>query len=74
MPTNTPVAGVVGDADCSGSVDALDALVVLQFGAGLLGFLACLAEADANLSGAVDAIDATLILQFIAGLIGSLPP
>ncbi len=76
-PTNTPVtpvAGVVGDADCSGFVDALDPLFILQFGAGLLGALPCLLEADANLSGGVDAIDATLILQFIAGLIGSLPP
>ena len=71
---NVSAAVVVGDANCSGTVDALDPLFILQFGAGLLGALPCLLEADANLSGGVDAIDATLILQFIAGLIGSLPP
>ena len=56
------------DVNCSGSVDSIDALLVLQFNAGLLGQLACEENADANGDGAVNSVDATLILQFVAGL------
>ena len=67
-------AGVIGDADCNGEVNAIDAALVLQLIAGLLETVPCQALADANISGGVDAVDAALILQFIAGLIDSLPP
>ncbi len=63
----------VGDVDCSGGVNAIDAALLLQLGAGLVSGLSCPANADVNRSGAVDAVDAALVLQFVAGLIGSLP-
>ncbi len=74
-PTVTPTpGGLFGDADCNGTVNAIDAAFVLQFGAGLLGDIPCADLADANDDGAVTAIDAALILQFVAGFLGSLPP
>jgi len=72
-----PVAGLAetpGDANCDGSVNSIDAALVLQFSARLLVSLACAGGADADLDGDVDAIDAALILQFTAGLLNSLPP
>lgn len=66
--------GRPGDANCDSVINAVDAALVLQLGAGLLASLPCQANADANGSGAVDSIDAALILQFTAGLIPNLPP
>ena len=63
-----------GDADCSGEVNAIDAALVLQLVAGLVGSLPCEANADANGDGNINAIDAALILQFTAGLVDQLPP
>jgi hypothetical protein len=71
-PTTEPT-GLAGDADCSGSVNAIDAAFILQFAAGLLGSLPCPANADANSDGNVNSIDAALVLQFAAGLLSSLP-
>ncbi len=71
-PTPTPVP-LPGDVDCSGAVNSIDAALVLQLGAGLVGSLACEENADVNESSAVNAIDAALILQLVAGLIPSLP-
>jgi len=67
-------AGDLGDVNCGGTVDAIDAALVLQLGAGLLGSLACKDNADANEDGTINSIDAALILQFTAGLLPSLPP
>ena len=66
--TPTPRAG---DANCDGLVTSIDALLVLQYVAGLFGALPCAANADVNGSG-VSAIDAALILQFVAGLVPGL--
>ena len=65
-----------GDADCNGVVDSRDALLVLQFDAGLIDKLTytCLLVADVNSSGHVNALDAALILQFVAGLINDFFP
>ena len=78
-PTNTPPAASTptpevlrGDGNCDGRVNSLDALVVLQFSAGLLAHLACGDAADANRNGTINALDAALILQYDAGLIPSL--
>ena len=70
--SSTP--GLTGDANCSGGIDSIDAALVLQLVAGLVGSLSCEENADANEDGTVNAIDATLILQHIAGLLPTLPP
>ncbi len=64
----------MGDANCNDIVNALDAALILQFGAGLIGTLPCPTGADANADGFVNAIDGTLVLQLTAGLLASLPP
>lgn len=61
------------DVNCNGSLDAIDASLILQLGAGLVDSLPCDALGDANQDGRVDAIDASLILQFSAELIDTLP-
>jgi len=67
-PTAT-LAVALGDVNCDGLVNAIDALFVLQFIAGLLPAFPCPDAADVDGSGAVTAIDAALILQAAAGLI-----
>ncbi len=72
-PTATPPpGGVLGDVDCDGFVTAIDAALILQLNAGLVGSLPCEDLGDVNSNGTVDSIDASLILQFVAGIIGSL--
>ncbi len=63
-----------GDANCDGSVDAVDAALVLQFSAGLLSSVPCAAGADVSGDGDITSVDAALILQFTAGLLDRLPP
>ena len=63
-----------GDANCDGSVNAVDAALVLQFNAGLLGSLSCPDAGDADGDGEITSLDAALILQFTLGLLDSLPP
>ena len=66
----TPVPSCLGgDVNDDGSVNSIDAALILQFVADLLGTLTCLDRADVNVDGAVNSIDAALILQFVAGLI-----
>ena len=78
--TDTPVpptadpATLIGDANCDGLVDPLDAVIVLQLTAGLLFVLPCPESADMNSDGATNAVDAALILQFHAGLVEAAPP
>ncbi len=69
-----PLPRRAGDVNCSGSVDSIDAALVLQLGAGLARALPCQENADVNADGRIDSIDAALILQFDAGLLGRLPP
>ena len=61
-----------GDANCDGTADDIDAALILQFTAGLLGSLDCQDAADVNGDLEVTSVDAALILQFVAGLVGSL--
>ncbi len=77
-PTPTPVPNcqLVGDVNGNNQQSSIDAALVLQLVAGLIGVddLPCAGNADVNEDGRIDSIDAALILQFVAGLIGSLPP
>lgn len=76
QPTATPTSGppvVFGDANCDGTVNSIDAAVILQYIAGLLNNLACGDEADVNQDGNISSIDTALVLQHIAGFIPSLP-
>lgn len=66
--------GPLGDVDCDGVVNSIDAALVLQLVAGLIGSLPCPDAADVNEDGLINSIDAALILQYVAGLIPSLPP
>jgi hypothetical protein len=54
-------------------VNAIDAALMLQLGAGLIGSLLCAENGDVNDSGGTDAVDAAIVLQLDAGLIQSLP-
>ncbi|HET8944066.1 MAG TPA: hypothetical protein VFO59_04730, partial [Dehalococcoidia bacterium] len=56
-----------GDSDCSGIVNAVDALKVLRFVAGF-GPSSCILETDVDCNGLVNAVDALKILRFVAGL------
>jgi TolB protein len=62
-----------GDVNCAGVTNAIDAAIVLQYGAGLIGTLPCEDDADVNGDGDIDSVDAALILQYTAGLLDSLP-
>ncbi len=60
-----------GDVNCDGTVNAVDAALIL-FEAALLGSLPCAEHADVNGDGITSSVDAALVLQFVAGLIDSL--
>lgn len=69
--TNTPVVlgKPCGDVNDNGSVNAVDAQLILQYKAGLISSLPNLPSADVNDSGEVTSVDAALVLQAEAGLI-----
>ena len=69
-PTSTP-SGLLGDVNSDGTVDAIDAALVLQF---VAAFFDSISNGDVNEDGTTNSIDAALILQFTAGLVNSLPP
>ncbi len=62
-----------GDVNNDGMVTSIDALLVLQYVAGLLDTLPNLVNADVNANGVINSVDAALILQRVAGLLASLP-
>lgn len=57
-----------GDVDCSGTVEALDALAALKFVANQQPAPDCIDSADVQCDGDKDSVDALQILRFIAGL------
>lgn len=62
--------GLLGDADGSGVVDYVDAMLVLQYHTGVITNEAlALAQCDVDASGAVDYVDAMRILQYHTGVI-----
>ena len=73
--SGAPPPIVSGDVNCSGSVAATDALLILRRAAGLTVSADCMAAAgDVNCSGAIDAVDSLLVLRYVAGLLVELPP
>lgn len=64
---------ILGDVDCNGNVNAIDAALILQKTAGLIDTLACQEAGDVDSNGLLNAIDAALMLQYDAGLIDKLP-
>jgi alpha-tubulin suppressor-like RCC1 family protein len=63
-----------GDADGNCTVDSRDALLILQWVAGMLDSLPESRNADVNGNGVINSIDAQLILQYVSGLICTLDP
>lgn len=58
-----------GDADCSESIDSLDALADLRFAAGAEPFGGCVEQAgDVNCDGDVNEGDVLLLLLFVGGV------
>lgn len=73
LPTATVAAAkACGDVNDSGSVNSVDAQLVLQLKAALIPSLINPASADVNGDGNITAVDAALILQLEAGLINAL--
>jgi len=70
----TVIFATVGDVDCDGTVDSIDAAIVLQFVAGLYDFSRCPVTGDVNHDGRTDSVDAAIILQYSAGLLTHWPP
>ena len=60
---------VRGDANCDGQINSVDATLVLQEVAGMIGEVKGGALADVNLDGARNSVDSALILQLDAGII-----
>jgi hypothetical protein len=70
-PAATPPASsqkLPGDADCNGTVNPIDAELILQYAAHNINSIPCPDDADFNHDGVIDAIDAVLTLQKSAGL------
>ncbi len=74
VPSATEANVPSGDASCDGDVNSIDAALILQLNANLLGSIPCGEAADVNGDGASNSVDAALVLQFSAGLLGSLGP
>ncbi len=64
----------VGDVNCDGTIDAIDAALILQFDARLISQLRCQQNADVNHDHNINSVDALLVLDFIAGYLVQLPP
>ena len=66
-------APIMGDANGDGSVDSMDALLVLRYSLGLTELSdEALTLCDVNSSGSVDSADALTILRFSMGVIAAL--
>lgn len=58
----------LGDVDCSGDIESVDALALLRFLVNIQPAPACIDLADVQCDGDKDSVDALQILRFIAGL------
>lgn len=67
--SQTVTAGpALGDVDCDGAVDSVDALFVLRAVAGIPPPAECIDAGDVNCDGDTDSVDALGILRYVAGL------
>jgi len=73
-PTPTPKPWLAGDVDCSGAIDAVDALLILRLVANLLPSSGCAVSTDVDCDGDTDAVDALAILRHVAKLPSFLGP
>jgi hypothetical protein len=64
----------IGDANGSGTIDIVDALVIAQFYVGMNPSSLNQTAADADGSGVVDIVDALLVAQYYVGIITKFPP
>ncbi|MEE9472564.1 MAG: hypothetical protein V3V82_01100, partial [Acidimicrobiia bacterium] len=66
---------VPGDVNCDGSVNPVDALLILRSDVGLPVSADCMAESgDVYCSGTTDVVDALVVLRYSVGLPNQLPP
>jgi arabinoxylan arabinofuranohydrolase len=72
-PTAVPGCSAKGDANSSGTIDIVDALIIAQEYVGLNPSPYDAVCADVNCSGTVDIVDALLVAQYYVGLISSFP-
>ncbi len=70
-PASQPATS--GDVDCTGGATSLDAILVLQLSANLIGSLPCPDAGDVNGDNVISVLDAALILQISAGLLTAPP-
>lgn len=59
---------LLGDADCSGTVDSIDALLILRYSMGIETSLPSLDNADVTGDGVIDSIDALTVLRSALGI------
>ena len=67
-------SNLFGDVDCNEIVSSIDAALILQLDAALIGSLPCENKSDLDEDGTTDSTDALTILQFEAQLIVSVEP
>ena len=73
LMSQTSSCSLNGDANGSGAIDIVDALIIAQVYVGLNPSNYNAACADVNCSGSVDILDALLVAQMYVGLISSFP-
>ena len=66
-------AGIIGDVDCNGTVEAADAKMILDYEAQLLDKELVLTVSDVSGDGKIDSNDAVLISQYLAGKFQKFP-
>ena len=62
-------AALLGDADNNGTVDSVDALLILRYALRILDSLSSMDNADVTGDGEVDSVDALMVLRYALGII-----
>ena len=64
-----PPPSELGDVNCDGRVNSVDAALILQYDARRISSLDCPQNADMNDDGRINSVDAAIILQIEAGIL-----